>query len=75
MKEINKNRPFFEDESEELNKEGITGSTEDSEDDINDTLEVVIEEEQDEKQEENTRDDIFDDDELDLDPTLDSDDW
>lgn len=74
MKDVNKNRPFFDNQSE-VPKADKIDSTEDSENDIDDPLEVVIEEEQNEKSEEDTQDDLFDDDELDLDPTLDRDEW
>lgn len=74
MKYINKDRPLFDDQSK-VPKADKMNPTEDSENDIVDPLEVVIEEEQDEKAEEDTQDDMFDDDELDLDPTLDKDEW
>lgn len=75
MNDTNENKPFFDGEPEDPNENEEASPVQSSEDDMNDPLEVVIEEEQNEKEEENTQDDMFNDDELDLDPTLDRDEW
>lgn len=73
MKDINKKRPFFDDKQKDPVEKEEVNSPQGSEDDMNDPLEVVIDEEQSEKEKENTQDDMFNDDELDLDPSLDLD--
>jgi hypothetical protein len=69
MKVLNKNRPLFADQTEEPEEMDNENATEDPEF-IDDPLAVVIEEEKDVEEYESTQDDMFDDDELDLDPIL-----
>ncbi len=69
MKVLNKNRPLFADQTEESEGMDNENTTEDPEF-IDDPLAVVIEEEKDVEEYESTQDDMFDDDELDLDPIL-----
>jgi hypothetical protein len=66
--------PFHENHREEPDEEMNDSDRADAYPD-DDPLEVVIEEEKDEQEEQDTKDDLFDDDELDLDPTLDRDEW
>lgn len=74
MNALNKNRPSFADQTNEPDEIDNENTTEDSEN-IDDPLAVVIGEEKDEEEYESTQDDMFDDDELDLDPTLNDDEW
>ena len=68
--------PAHADLSEKPNEgEDVKAPDEKGNDPDDDPLEVVIEEEKDEQEELDTEDDLFDDNELDLDPTLDRDEW
>lgn len=83
MKTQNKDKEYeeekvtsHEDRPERENKdEDVKPSYEEENNPDDDPLGVVIEEEKDEQDEIDTNDDLFDDDELDLDPSLDRGEW
>jgi hypothetical protein len=66
------NRLFPKSTKEQDNEEKPSSTQKDLKDD---PLQVVREDEEDLKEEKDTEDDIFDDDELNLDPSLDKDEW
>lgn len=82
MKTQNKNKGYeeekitsHEDRQGKENKDEDVKPYEEENNPDDDLLEVVIEEEKDEQDEIDTNDDLFDDDELDLDPSLDRGEW